>query len=120
MLRTKMGLRIEEDPEDNQGSGGTRRLQWTPGGKPPFETLLSSSSHNDPPPPPKVPSEGAMPINNQTQFEENNYADFDPHAYKKRISSSDFLTPRKGRQRTPLPLKEAKEDQRGWKRRKRK
>ena len=110
-----MGLNI--DDQNNR-----RRLQWThhvPGGKPPFESLLSSNSGNFGTGTDSSGTESGLTGNNQTQVEIEDYGDFDPHTYD-RISSSDLLIPRKGRQRTPLPLKEAKEDQRGWKRRKRK
>ena len=115
VLRAMMGLSIEGQ---GQGPNKKRRLQWTRhslGDKPPFETLLSSDPlpQESPLPPPPSP-------NNETQeVEIDNYGDFDPHTYDQ-ISSSDLFVPRKGRQRTPLPLKEADEDQRGWKRRKRK
>ena len=114
-LRAMMGLNID-DRNDR------RRLQWThhvPGGKPPFESLLSSNSGNFGTGTDSSGTGSGLTGNNQTQLEIEDYGDFDPHTYD-RISSSDLLIPRKGRQRTPLPLKEAKEDQRGWKRRKRK
>merc|ERR1712037_1090029 len=100
---------------------------------PPFEALLSSTSSNsaDSSVNNKQNSEG----NNNNQNTEEEFEDLsDPSSYFDEISSSDFQTKsgnsgnrRNGRKRTPLPLKEARDDipdqngdQRGWKRRKRK
>ena len=116
-----------------------RRIQWSSSSQksskiPPFEALLSSTSSN---------SVGSSVSNKQNSEENNNnnqnteeeYEDLsDPSSYFDEISSSDFQTKsgnsgsrRNGRKRTPLPLKEARDDlpdqngdQRGWKRRKRK
>ena len=116
-----------------------RRIQWSSSSQksskiPPFEALLSSTSSN---------SAGSSVYNKQNSEENNNnnqnteeeYEDLsDPSSYFDEISSSDFQTKsgnsgsrRNGRKRTPLPLKEARDDlpdqngdQRGWKRRKRK
>ena len=118
-----------------------RRIQWSSilGSSqknskiPPFEALLSSTSSNS----------ADSSVNNKQNSEENNnnqnteeeFEDLsDPSSYFDEISSSDFQTKsgnsgsrRNGRKRTPLPLKEARDDlpdqngdQRGWKRRKRK
>ena len=122
-----------------------RRIQWSSilGSSqksskiPPFEALLSSTSSN---------SAGSSSVNNKQNSKENNnnnnqnnheeeFEDLsDPSSYFEEISTSDFQTKsgnsgsrRNGRKRTPLPLKEARDDlpdqngdQRGWKRRKRK
>ena len=116
-----------------------RKFQWSSihgsqNGKkiPPFEALLSSSSNSN--------SETYSENDEDDTNEE--FEDLDPSSYFDKISTSDFETKsadrvgagrRKiGRKRTPLPLKEAKDelhqpfdeknngDQRGWKRRKRK
>merc|ERR1712037_281186 len=100
---------------------------------PPFEALLSSTSSNSADS--SVNNKQNSKENNNKQNTEEEYEDLsDPSSYFDEISSSDFQTKsgnsgsrRNGRKRTPLPLKEARDDipdqngdQRGWKRRKRK
>ena len=101
-----------------------RKIEWSSllGGKrPPFETLLSHVSDSD-----KIEAEMSTEPLIEEEFEELAPSNFDE------ISSSDFQQKRpnfgkNGQKRKPLPLKEAfeepgshKENQRGWKRRKRK
>jgi len=113
-----------------------RRIQWSSilGSSqknskiPPFEALLSSAGSS-------VKNKQNSEENNNKQNNEEEYEDLsDPSSYFDEISTSDFQTKsgnsgsrRNGRKRTPLPLKEARDDlpdqngdQRGWKRRKRK
>ena len=121
-----------------------RRIQWSSilGSSqksskiPPFEALLSSTSSNsaDSSVNNKQNSKENNNNNNQNNHEEEFEDLSDPSSYFEEISTSDFQTKsgnsgsrRNGRKRTPLPLKEARDDlpdqngdQRGWKRRKRK
>ena len=111
------------------GRRDNRKFQWSKSKIPPFEALLSSSTSS-------VNSENNQ-NNNQNQENSEEFEELtDPSSYFDEMSSSDFQTKtikNGGRKRTPPPLKEAKDDllinpdknqkgddQRGWKKRKRK